>query len=395
MTIFGYTYMNLKHCHNINDLRRLAKKKLPAPMFHYMDGGADDEYTLKRNSTAFDDYELMPNYLVDISNIDLSSTLLGQKVKWPVMLSPTGGSGLFHHQAETAVANAASKAGSYYALSTMATTKLEDIAKLNDSPKMFQIYILKDRELTREFVQRCKNSGYESLCLTVDTPLAGNRERDLVTGMTIPPRFTFSSIISFAAHWQWTFNALKHPKFTLANIAHRVDALSKSGMSIPEYVNSQFDRTVTWEDAAWLVKEWGGPFVIKGIHSVHDAIKAKEIGATGIMISNHGGRQLDGVPAAIDCLKEIREAVGNDMELIVDGGVRRASHIIKALAMGANAVSIGRPYLYGLAAGGEKGVDHALNLLKKELERDMALLGCKSIADLDESYIRSLKNKNM
>jgi L-lactate dehydrogenase (cytochrome) len=270
----------------------------------------------------------------------------------------------------------------------MGTASLEEIAEETDGLKMFQIYILKDRELTKEFVSRCKAANYDALCLTVDVPLAGNRERDKVTGMTMPPRFTLKSLFSFAMHPRWSFNLLVHPDFRLANVVHRVDALSNSPMSLIEYVNSQFDRTVSWEDVAWLIQEWNGPFVIKGLLTADDAIKAKDVGASAIMISNHGGRQLDGTPAPIDCISSMREAVGNDLELIVDGGIRRGTHIIKALALGADAVSIGKAYLYGLAAGGQKGVELALQMLRNELERDMALLGVSSIKQLSSKYIR-------
>ena len=253
---------------------------------------------------------------------------------------------------------------------------------------MFQIYILKDRELTLEFVDRCKAANYDALCLTVDVPLAGNRERDKVTGMTMPPKFTLKSLLSFVTHPYWSFNYLLHPDFRLANVVHRVDALGKGAMGLIEYVNSQFDRTVTWDAAALIVEQWGGPFVIKGILTAEDAVQAREIGATAIMISNHGGRQMDCVPAPIDSLRPIREAVGGEIELIVDGGIRRGTHILKAMALGADAVSIGKAYLYGLAAGGQKGVELALQILKDELDRDMALMGCRKINELTREFVQ-------
>jgi len=383
--------MRLSRCHNIADLRRMAKRRLPAPMFHYIDGGSDDEWSLRRNTTAFDDYELMPNYLRDISTVDLGTTLLGQKLAWPVFLSPTGMSRLFHHQAEPAVARAAQKFGTFYTLSTMGTTRIEEIAAQGTGRWMFQIYILKDRALTAEFVERCKAAKYQALCLTVDTALAGNRERDRVTGMVMPPRFTLKSFASFAAHPRWAFHLLMNPDCQLANVAHRVGGLSQSTVSLIDYVNGQFDRTVTWDDVAWLVEQWGGPFVLKGIQSPGDAKRAAEVGATAVMISNHGGRQLDAAPAPVDCIAPIRDVVGDQLELIVDGGVRRGTHVIKALALGANACSIGRPYLYGLAAAGQPGVEHALGLLRAELERSMALLGCRTIAELGPGHVRRVR----
>jgi len=378
----------LSRCNNVNDLRKLAKRRLPRAMFHYIDGGADDEVTLRRNTVAFEDYELQPSFLNPVDQINTSINLFRKELNIPFFIAPTGMSRLFHHTKENAVARAAAKFGTVYTLSTMGTASLEEIAEETDGLKMFQIYILKDRGLTKEFVSRCKAANYDALCLTVDVPLAGNRERDKVTGMTMPPRFTLKSLFSFAMHPRWSFNLLIHPDFRLANLVHRVDALANNPMSLIEYVNSQFDRTVSWEDVAWLIQEWNGPFVIKGLLTADDAIKAKDAGASAIMISNHGGRQLDGTPAPIDCISSMREAVGNDLELIVDGGIRRGTHIIKALALGADAVSIGKAYLYGLAAGGQKGVELALQMLRNELERDMALLGVSSIKQLSSKYIR-------
>ncbi len=369
------------------DFRPLARRRLPAPLFHYIDGGADDEWTLNNNTTAFERYELLPNQLRDVSRIDLGTRVLGTDLSMPLLLSPTGMNRLFHHEREPAVARAAGKAGILYSLSTMGNSSIEEVAGAGAGPKMFQIYIFKDRGLTREFVERAKDAGYQALCLTVDTPLAGNRERDLRTGMVMPPRFTWKSLASFAASPHWTWHYLRNHDFRMANVAHRVDALGAGAMSLIDYVNSQFDRALSWEDAAWLAEQWPGPFVIKGLQSPADARRAAEIGASAIMISNHGGRQLDSAPAPVDCIAPIRDAVGDALELIVDGGVRRATHIVKALALGANACSFGRPYLYALAAGGQAGVERMLTLLRCELEKTMALMGCRSIAELDESVL--------
>ena len=378
----------LNKCHNISDLRKRAKSKLPKPMFDYIDGGSDDEWSLHNNSSAFDNYELIPRYLRNVEHIDLSTEVAGCKLDLPFFLAPTGMSRLFHHDKEYATSKAASKFGTLYTLSTMATVSLEDVAEASSGPKMFQIYIHKDRGITEEFVARCKASGYKALCLTVDTPLAGNRERDLYNGMSMPPRFSLGSLWSFATHWEWAFNLLRSPDFKLANVVHRHDAIGGGTIGLMDYVNSQFDRTVTWKDAEWLVKLWDGPFLIKGLQNPEDAKVARDIGATGVVISNHGGRQLDTTPSSFDCIAPMRDAVGNNLELIVDGGVRRGNHIVKALAKGANACSIGRPYLYGLASGGQAGVERALGLLKSEVERNMALLGCSRVRDLDESYLQ-------
>ncbi len=383
---------SLKNCRNIADLRLRAKSKLPSPMFHYIDGGADDEWTQRRNTRAFDDYTLTPNQLCDVSCIDLRTRVLGCDLQLPFFIAPTGMSRLFHQDKELGVARAADRYGTLYSLSTMASTTLEDVSAETSGPKMFQIYIFKDRELTREFVQRCKAAGYRSLCLTVDTVIGGNRERDLKYGMTIPPRVNAYNFFSYATSFSWLFNAARQPDFKLANVMHRVDALAGGAMSLIGYVNEQFDPTITWDDAAWLAEQWDGPFVIKGLQSVHDALKAREIGASAIMVSNHGGRQLEGAPAPVDCIPALRDAVGDDLELIVDGGVRRGTHVIKAIALGANACSIGRPYLYGLAAGGQAGVERALEILKSEIERSLALMGCASIAELGPEHVQRVTN---
>ncbi len=379
--------MSIQRCHNLTDFRELAKKRLPAPVFHYIDGGADDEITLRRNTTAFDRYDLMPRYLVDVAKIDTRTKLFGKTLEWPVFLSPTGMSRLFHHEKELGVARAAAKAGTLYTLSTLATTRLEDVAAATQGPKMFQIYILKDRGLTAEFVQRCKAAGYDALCLTVDMPMAGNRERDKHTGMTMPPKFGLASLMSFALHPHWSLNFMLNPDFQIANVVHRVDAIGGGRMGLMDYVNSQFDRAVTWPDVEWLAKQWNGPLVLKGLQAPDDAVRARDAGATGIMISNHGGRQLDTAAAPIDCVEPMREAVGDALELIVDGGVRRGTHVLKALALGANACSIGRGYLYALAAGGEAGVSRALTLLRGEIERDMALVGVNSISSISREIL--------
>lgn len=378
--------MKLDNCYNIDDLRTLAKRRLPSPLFHYIDGGADDEWTLKNNTSAFDKYELVHKTLVDVETIDLKTKVLGVEIDLPFLLSPTGMSRLFHHEKELGVAKAAEKFGTAYSLSTLGTTSLEDVAEAITIPKIYQMYVLKDRELTKEFVSRARAAGYAALCLTVDTAVAGNRERDLRTGMVMPPRFGLSSLMSFVTRPNWSFNFLLNSDFELANVSHRVDALGGGKMALIDYVNSQFDRTVCWKDAEWLIGEWNGPFIIKGIQHPEDAVRARGIGATAIMVSNHGGRQLDGSPAPIDSLKPIRDAVGSDLELILDGGVRRGTHIIKAIKEGADACSIGRAYLYGLAAGGQKGVERALTILRNEVERDLALVGCSSISSLKARY---------
>lgn len=374
--------MGVQHCRNVADLRRMAQRRLPAPLFHFMDGGAEDESSLRRNSHAFDELRLLPRYLVDVSNVDLTTRFLGRAFAMPLMLSPTGLSRLFHPAGEPAVARAAADAGLLYSLSTMASVTVEEAGSASAGPKMFQVYVFRDRGLTTELVERCKAAGYHALCLTVDTPMSGSRERDALYGLTIPPRLTLQAWASFALRPRWVIDHLLGPKVTLANVAHRVGDADGSGPGVADYANRQYDRSLTWDDALWLRKQWDGPFVIKGLLAADDARRALDVGASAVMVSNHGGRQLDGAPAPLDCLKAMRDAVGDRLELILDGGVRRGTHVLKALAAGATACSIGRGYLYGLAAGGEAGVRRALTLFEEELRRDMVLLGCRSIAEV-------------
>jgi len=378
----------LKRCHNITDLRRAARIRMPSPMFHYMDGAADDEVNLKRSCSSFDDYELLPRYLTDISQIDPSTTIMGQPVDMPVLCSPTGMSRLFHHDGELAVARAAARANTVYSLSTVGTYSIEEVAAVSSGPKWFQVYVFKDRTLISEFVERCKAAEYQAMCLTIDLAALGNRERDLRTGMTMPPRFSIAGWFDFALHPLWSLSYLSSPPFTLANVEHRVSSDDEDVTTLVQYINGQFDRTITWDDGAQMAQEWGGPFVVKGVLTVHDALRAIEIGANAIMVSTHGGRQLDHTPAPVDVLAEIVAAVGDKAEIILDGGIRRGTDVLKALALGARAVSIGRPYLFGLGAGGEAGVDRALGLLKEEIVRDMALLGCRTIEEITSEYVR-------
>ena len=373
---------------SIGALRALARRRLPRPIFDYIDGGADDEVTLQRNSSAFADYELMPDVLNDVSGIETGSSVFGQRIKWPLMLSPTGLNRMFHDQAELAVASAAARHGLLYSLSTLGTTRIEELSSAFAGPKVFQIYVFKDRGLTSEFVARCKAAGFHGLALTVDTPVAGNRERDRVNGLSIPPRLTFKSLMSFALHPGWSLPALTGSRFDFANVSHRVDALASGPMSLFDYIGGQFDRSVNWRDVEWLASEWQGPLAIKGIMTADDARRAIASGATGVMISNHGGRQLDGAPAPVDQVYEIRDALGDGPDVICDGGVRRGSDVVKALALGATACSIGRPYLYGLAAGGTAGVDRALTILFEEFERTMILAGVNNVAGLDRRHVR-------
>jgi L-lactate dehydrogenase (cytochrome) len=369
------------------DFRRIARRNLPSPVFNYMDGGADDEWTLGRNTAAFDDYELLPAQLSDVSAVKLNSTLFGEPVDWPVMISPTGASKLFHAEGEPAVVRAAEKFGMIYALSTLGTTTIEDVASIGNGPKMFQLYVFKDRGATAEFVSRCKSAGYKALCLTVDTPVAGNRERDAVYGFS-SGRLRLRSVASWLNHPGWLYRAFVKKELEMVNLASNARPSQKEDMSLLEYFNSEIDRSLTWKDVEWLRSLWDGPLVIKGVQTVADCRNAANAGATAVMLSNHGGRQLESAPAAVDCIADVADALHDQLEIICDGGVRRGTHIIKALALGANACSIGRGYLYPLAAGGQVGVERGLSLLRDELERSMALLGCGAVKELNSSFVR-------
>ena len=380
--------MKLRHCNNVMDFRQLAMRRLPTPVFHYIDGGADDELCLRRNTDAFADYELLPSQLSDVSNVQLGSTLFGQAVDWPVMISPTGASKLFHAEGEPAVARAAREFGMIYSLSTLGTTTIEEAAAASDGPKAFQLYIFKDRGLTEEWLERCKAAGYIALQLTVDTPVAGNRERDFVHGFGAPPRSRLRQVLSFARYPGWLARALVRKDLEMVNITSSDAAAQAIKQGIRSFIDGELERSLTWKDVEWLRQRWDGALVVKGVQTVEDCRKAAEAGATAVMLSNHGGRQLESAPAPVDCIAAVADALRDRLEIICDGGIRRGNHVVKALALGANACSIGRAYLYPLAAGGERGVVRALKLLREEVARTMALVGCDSVKKLGRSHVR-------
>ncbi len=379
--------MRLNKCHNTADFRRLAKKRLPSPIFHYIDGGSDDEITLRRNTDAFAAVDLVPGVLAGVERVDLSTEVLGQRLALPLFFSPTAMQRLFHHEGERAIAKAAATFGTMFGVSTIGTRSIEELGASSNAPKLFQIYVHNDPALTSDLIARCKAAKFDALALTVDTIVAGNRERDLVTGMTTPPKLTPSSLLSFLWHAEWTANYIFRERFDLPNVSSYIDAGSNVSSSVASYIDSQMKRSIDWDDAAQMIAEWGGPFAIKGVMSVDDAKRAVEVGASAIMVSNHGGRQLDGSRAPFDQLPAIVDVVGGRIEIILDGGIRRGTHVLKALAMGATACSGGRMYLYALAAGGTSGVLRAMQLMRAEIERDMLLMGCSSIAELDRSKL--------
>lgn len=381
-------FRRLKNCHNVEDLRLLAKQRLPGPIFHYIDGAADDEVTYRRNTSAFDDCDLVPNVLAGVEDVDMSVTVMGQKLDLPIFCSPTALQRLFHHDGERAVARAAEKFGTMFGVSALGTVTLAEIGEMISTPKLFQFYFHKDRGLNDAMVQRAQAAGFNTLALTVDTITGGNRERDLYTGFTSPPRLTFKSLLSFAMHPGWAMNYFLRESFELAELKDFVQQGSNVAVSIGDYFGSMLDQSMNWSDAEALRAQWGGPFCLKGVMSVADAKKAVDIGADAIMVSNHGGRQLDGSRSPFDQIAEICDAVGNDIDVIMDGGVRRGTHVLKALAAGAKACSGGRMYLYALAAAGQPGVERALQNLKTEIERDMKLLGVTNVSQLNREMLR-------
>jgi L-lactate dehydrogenase (cytochrome) len=380
--------MRLNDCHNSADFRRLAKHRLPGPVFHYIDGGADDETTLRRNTEAFEECDLVPNVLAGVEDIDMSTTVMGRRIAMPLLLSPTALQRLFHWQGERAVGRAAEKFGTYFGISSLATVGIDEIGANYSCPKMFQLYIHKDKGLNRAMVDQCKAAEFDSLTLTVDTIVGGNRERCLRTGFTSPPRITPRSFLSYAAKPTWGLNYLFREKFDLPNLKDHIGEGSNIALSVGEYFSTMLDQSLDWKMAEQIRADWGGEFCLKGIMSVADARRAAEIGATAIMVSNHGGRQLDGGRAPFDQLAEIVDAVGDKLDVICDGGIRRGSHVLKALSVGAKACSGGRFYLYALAAAGEDGVERALGNLRAEIERDMKLMGVTSVGQLNRDNLR-------
>ncbi len=380
--------MRLKHCHNTGDFRELARRRLPGPIFHYIDGAAEDEVTYRRNTEAFEQCDLVPNVLAGVDKIDMTTTVLGQKLSMPFFLSPTALQRLFHPDGERAVAAAAQKFDTLFGISSIGTISIEEIGSTISSPKMFQLYVHKDKALTQNMIDRCKDANFEILVLTVDTIVGGKRERDLQSGFTTPLKLNWRSLLGFMTHPRWALNYLTHERSELSQLKDYISEGTNIAVSVADYFNTMLDQSMDWNMAEDLAQQWGGQFVLKGVMSVGDAIRAVDIGATAIMVSNHGGRQLDGSRSPFDQLAEIVDAVGDDIDVICDGGIRRGTHILKALSVGAKACSGGRAYLYALAAAGQPGVERALGLMRSELERDMKLMGCTSIGQLGRNNLR-------
>jgi L-lactate dehydrogenase (cytochrome) len=379
--------MRLSQCHNFHDFRELARRRLPGPIFDYIDGGADDETTLRRNSASFESVDLVPQVLRGVGRVDLSTTVMGQKLALPFYLSPTALQRLFHHQGERATAAAAARYGTMFGVSSLGTVSLEELRRAHQTPQVYQFYFHKDRGLNRAMMRRAKEAGVEVMMLTVDSITGGNRERDKRTGFSIPFRLTLRGMMQFAIKPRWALNYLTHEKFALPQLDAHVD-MGGGTMSIARYFTEMLDPAMNWDDLAEMVQDWGGKFCLKGIIHPDDARRAAEVGCDAVILSNHGGRQLDGSRSPFDGLAEVVDAVGDRLDVIMDSGVQRGNHIVKALAMGAKAVGLGRAYLFPLAAAGQAGVERMLGLMKDEVERDMRLMGASSLADLTRDKLR-------
>jgi L-lactate dehydrogenase (cytochrome) len=373
---------------SVADLRAIARRRLPRGVFDYIDGGAEDERTMEANAAAFAAVTFRPRVLRDVGDVDPSTTLLGRPLPLPLVLAPTGFSRIADPDGELAVARAAARAGLPYTLSTLSTRSIEEVAAAGAGPKWFQVYVWRDRGLVKEMIGRAATAGYEALVLTVDTAVLGRRERDVRRGFSLPPTIGMSTLVDGALHPGWTWRFLRSDPIRFANV--RDDAGVGDGstaVTLSEYVNTQFDPGLSWRDVEWMRSVWAGPLVIKGVQTVDDAQLAADAGVEAIALSNHGGRQLDSAPATLDLVAPVADAVGDRLEIICDGGIRRGSDIVKAVALGARACMAGRAYLYGLGAGGERGVDHVLGLLGADVRRTMALVGASSVAELGRELV--------
>ena len=377
----------LNRAASIGDLRTIARRRLPRGVFDYIDGAAEDERTLAANSDAFARLGFRPRVLRDVSRVDPSTTLLGRRLPLPLVLSPTGFGRIADPQGELAVARSAAKAGLTYTLSTLATRSLEEVAAVSDGPRWFQVYVWRDRGLVEELIRRADAAGYEALVVTVDTAVLGKRERDVRRGFSLPPKIGLGTLVDGALHPAWTWAFVRSEPIKFANVVTREVGDGSDAVSLAEYVSSQFDPSLSWADLDWMRTIWDGPIVVKGIQTVEDARLAVDAGVDAIALSNHGGRQLDTAPTPLDLVEPVVQAIGDAAPVLCDGGVRRGSDIVKALALGATACMAGRAYLYGLGAGGERGVDKALALIDADVRRTMALVGASTVAEITRDLV--------
>lgn len=392
MPSFG-TRRRLSRAANVADLRRIAKRRLPHGIFDYIDGAAEDERTMAQNSSAFAAYEFVPRILRDVSHLDTSTSLLGQPLPFPLIMSPTGFTRIAHSQGELIVAAVAAEYGIPYCLSTLSTRSIEEVAHVSNGPKWFQVYVWRDRELVKDMLRRAQEHKYEAIMLTVDTPVLGRRERDVRRGFTLPPTLGLGTVWDGITHPGWTWDFVRAEPITFSNIAHSMGRTDGTAVTLSEFIATQFDPSLSWDDIAWFREHWKGPIIIKGIQSVADAVIAADHGVEAIALSNHGGRQLDRAPAPVDLIAPVRNAVGDSLEIICDGGIRRGADIVTALALGANACTMGRTYLWGLGAGGTDGVRAATTMLRDELRRSMALMGVRHIGEITPDLIRHVGDR--
>lgn len=383
------TTRRLSRAADIGDLRRLARRRLPRGVFDYIDGAAETESALRRNSDAFDAYTFRPRVMRDMTGVDATTTLLGKEIPLPLVLAPTGFTRIADPEGELAVARAAGAIGLPYALSTLSTRSIEEVAAVATGPLWFQVYTWRDRGLVKSMIERAQQAGYEALVLTVDSAVLGRRQRDVRRGFTLPPKIGLSTIVDGILHPGWTWDLIRSEPISFANVVGHHDVDGSDAVSLASIVNEQFDPTLSWDDLEWMRSVWNGPIVLKGIQTVDDARIAADLGVEAIALSNHGGRQLDDAPAILDLVPPVVDAVGDRTEVICDGGIRRGSDIVKAVALGAKACMAGRAYLYGLGAAGERGVAHALGILDADVRRTMALIGCGTVAGLDTTYLQA------
>ena len=372
----------LARCGDIADVRRLAKRQLPGGVFDYFDGAAETEWSMANNSAAFDHVHLEPQVLVDVSKVDMSTSVMGQRLAQPYAFAPTGFTRIACSAGELAAARVAARHGIPYTLSTLGTRSIEEVAAVSNGPLWYQLYVWKDRGLSRELVQRAKAAGYKAIMVTVDTAVFGRRDRDVRRGFSLPPKIGLETFIDGIRHPRWTLDFITHEPITFSAVQGRSDVDGSTAITLSDYVNSQFDASLSWRDLDWVRSESGLPIMLKGIQSVADAKRARDEGVEAISLSNHGGRQYDGSPAPIELLPAVMDAVGDGIEVLIDSGVRRGSDVVKACALGARAVMFGRPYLYGLGAAGELGVDWVVNYFNAGIMRTMALIGATDLASL-------------
>ena len=384
---FSATKRRLRSAASIEDLRSIARRRLPGGVFDYIDGGAEDEVAMDRNTRAFREMEFVPRVLRDMGNVDTTGTILGHEVPFPLILAPTGFTRIAHPPGELAVARAAERAGLPYSLSTMGTRSVEEVAAVSNGSKWFQVYVWRDKGLLKDMILRAKEAGFDVLCITVDAAMLGRRERDVRRGFTLPPKMGLDTLLEGMIRPSWSLRFALAEPISFANVAGNTDIDGSTAVDLAAFMNEQFDPTLSWQDVEWMRSLWDGPVLVKGIQCVADAVIARAQGLDGIILSNHGGRQLDSAPSIIELVQPVADAVGGDLDIVCDGGIRRGGDIVKALALGATSCMVGRAYLYGLAAAGEEGVDWVIEHLRTGMQRDMALCGAASVSELTPDLI--------